>query len=117
MKKHGVQRLVSTAGAGVRQPQDEPKFVDRFMMALLNLLVKNVLLDVAENVKVIQTSDLDWTITRFPRLVDGEHTGRYRVGYVGKDSGTQISRADGADFVLKELVGRQWLRKLPVASY
>ena len=117
MKKHGVQRLVSTAGAGVRQPQDEPKFIDLFMMALLNVLVKNVLLDVKENVKVIQASDLDWTITRFPRLVDGERTGRYRVGYVGKDSGTQISRADGADFVLKELVGREWLRKLPVASY
>jgi putative NADH-flavin reductase len=28
MKKHGVTRLVSTAGAGVRQPEDEPKFID-----------------------------------------------------------------------------------------
>ena len=27
----------------------------------------------AANVKVIQASDLDWTIARFPRLVDGTH--------------------------------------------
>jgi putative NADH-flavin reductase len=117
MKKYGVTRLVSTAGAGVRQPEDEPKFIDRFMMALLNLLVKEVLLDVMENVKVIQDSNLDWTITRFPRLTDGEHTGRYRVGYVDKDSSAQITRADGADFVLKELVEKKWRRKLPLISY
>jgi len=117
MRKHGIRRIISTAGAGVPQPEDEPKFVDRFMMTLLNLLVKDVLLDTVENVKVIQNSGLDWTIARFPRLVDGAHTGRYRVGYVGKDSGSQISRADGAEFVLKELVDEKWVKKLPVASY
>ena len=56
-------------------------------------------------------------MVRYPRLVDGERKGVYRVDYVGKDSGTQITRADGADFVLKELVEKKWLRKLPVVSY
>src|ERR1051326_9463769 len=28
MKKHGVSRLVSTTGAGVRQPEDQPKIAD-----------------------------------------------------------------------------------------
>jgi putative NADH-flavin reductase len=117
MNKHGVQRLVSTTGAGIRQPEDEPKFIDRFIGFLLNLLVKDVVLDSAENVKTIQASDLEWTIVRFPRLMDGEHTRKYRVGFVSKDSGTQISRADGADFVLKELTEKKWLRKLPLVSY
>jgi len=67
-------------------------------------------------VRVIQASGLDWTIVRYPRLMDGEHTGEYRVGYVGKDSGTQLSRADGADFVLKELAERKWLRQAPIVS-
>lgn len=117
MKKHGVRRLVSTAGAGVRQPEDQPKFIDRFIGVLLSLLAKDVVLDSAENVKVIQTSDLDWTVVRFPRLMDDEHTGRYQVGYVSQRPGTQISRADAADFVLKELSEGKWLRKLPVVSY
>lgn len=117
MKKHGVKRLVSTTGAGVRQPEDQPKFIDHFFGFLLNTLAKDVVLDSAANVRVIQSSDLDWTVIRYPRLVDGERKGVYRVGYVGKDSGAQITRADGADFVLKELVERKWLRKLPVVSY
>jgi putative NADH-flavin reductase len=117
MKKHGVRRLVSTTGAGVRQPEDQPKYADHAISFLLNLFAKDVILDSAANVKIIQESDLDWTVVRFPRLLDGAHTGKYRVGYVGKDSGTQLSRADGADFVLKELVEKKWLMKMPIASY
>lgn len=117
MKKYGVRRLVSTTGAGVRQPEDKPKLMDHLIGALLNLLAKDVVLDSAANVKVIQTSDLDWTVVRYPRLMDGAHTGKYRVGYTSKDSSTQLSRADGADLVLKELVEKKWLRKLPLVSY
>jgi putative NADH-flavin reductase len=117
MEKQGVKRIVSTTGAGVRQPEDVPKFIDHFIGFLLTLLAKEVVLDSAANVKVIQSSALDWTIVRFPRLMDEAFTGSYRVGYVGRDSGTQVSRADAADFVLKELVEKKWLRKLPVVSY
>lgn len=117
MKKHGVRRVISTTGAGVRQPQDRPKFIDHFIGFLLTLMAKEVVQDSAANVNAIQSSDLDWTIVRFPRLMDGLHTGKYRVGYVGKDSSSQLSRADAADFILKELVEQRWVRKLPVVSY
>jgi len=117
MKKHGVWRLISTTGAGVRQPEDQPKLMDYLIGALLNLLARDVVQDSAANVKFIQNSDLDWTIVRFPRLVDGAHTGQYRVGYVSKESSTQVTRADGADFILNELTEQKWLRKLPLVSY
>ena len=117
MKKHGVRRIVSTTGAGVRQPEDQPKLIDHLISILLNLLAKEVVMDSAANVKVILASDLDWTVIRFPRLVDEEYTGKYRVGYVDKDSSSQLSRADGADFVLKELLEKKWVRKLPLVSY
>lgn len=55
---------------------DKPKLIDHFIGFLLNLLAKDVVIDSAENVKVIQASDLDWTVVRYPRLTDGEHTGK-----------------------------------------
>jgi hypothetical protein len=87
------------------------------MKALLTLLAGDVLRDSAANVHVIQSSDLDWTIVRFPRLIDGARTGKYRVGYVGRNSGPQLSRADGVDFVLKELSANRWINKAPIVSY
>lgn len=117
MKKNNVERIISTTGAGIRQVEDQPKFIDRFIAFLLNLLAKSVVLDSIANVKVIQASKLDWTIVRFPRLTDGAHTGMYRVGYVDKDSSSQLSRADGADFIVKELVEGKWSKKLPLVSY
>ena len=87
------------------------------MKGQLTLLARDVLADSAANVKLIQSSGLDWTVVRYPRLLDGAHTGKYRVGYVGKDSGSQISRADGADFVMKELTANQWIGKSPIVSY
>lgn len=117
MQKAGIRRLVSTTGAGVRDPQDQPKLMDHLMKGLLTLLAGEALRDSAANVDIIRASDLDWTIVRYPRLTDGLFTGQYRVGYIGKDSGTQLSRADGADFVLKELVEKKYVHKMPVVSY
>ena len=117
MNKHGLRRLIATTGAGVRQPEDQPKLVDTLIGVLLSLMAGEVVRDSAEGVRLIQSSDLDWTIARFPRLMNGPHTGKYRSGYVSKESSTQLSRADAADFVLKELTENDWLRKLPLVSY
>jgi putative NADH-flavin reductase len=117
MRKHGVQRIVSTTGAGVRQPEDQPKLMDHFIGFLLNLLAKEVVLDSAKNVETITSSNLDWTIIRFPRLMDGDLTGKYRFGYVSKESSTQLSRADAATSILQELTEKKWLKKLPLVSY
>jgi len=42
-------------------------------------------------------------------LKDEPHTDVYCVGNVGKNSGSQISHADGADFVLIELSKGEYL--------
>ena len=87
------------------------------MKSLLTLMAGSVLKDSEANVNIIRASKLDWTIIRYPRLLDGLFTGKYRIGYVGKDSGSQLSRADGADAVLKELANGEYLRKMPIVSY
>lgn len=117
MNKAGVRRLISTSGAGVRDEHDQPQWMDHIMKGLLTLLAGEVLKDSAANVETIRASDLDWTIVRYPRLLDGPRTGKYRVGYLGKDSGIQLARADGADFVLKELADGKYIRQMPVVSY
>lgn len=117
MKKHGVRRLISLTGAGVQDPQDEPKLIDRAIRGLLVLLQKNVLRDAEGHARVIQQSGLDWVIVRGPRLNEGPRTGIYRVGSIGKNSGTLVSRADLADFMLKQAADTTYLGQSPVVSY
>ncbi len=117
MQKHGVKRLINLTGAGVRDPQDQPKLVDKVFGFALARLQPDLLRDSENQTKLIRGSDLDWTIVRGPRLTEGPRTGKYRVGYVGKDSGTQASRADIADFMLTQVTDNTYLRKLPVVSY
>ncbi len=117
MKKHGVKRIISLTGAGVKDSKDEPKLVDRLIRGLLVLVQKNVLRDAEGHAQVIQQSGLEWVIVRGPRLNEGPHTGVYRVGYIGKNSGTLASRADIADFMLKQVSDTTYVGEAPVVSY
>ena len=117
MRAAGVTRVLSLTGAGVRDPQDRPKPVDRAFGLLLAVLARDVLRDAEAHARVLQESGLEFTLVRGPRLTDGPRTGVYRVGYVGKDSGTQVSRADVADFMLRELGEGAWVGQAPVVSY
>ena len=117
MKAHGVARVISLTGAGVRDPEDRPKFVDRVFGLLLAVAARNVLQDAKAHAEVLRESGLAYTLVRGPRLTEGPRTGVYKVGYVGKDSGTQVSRADIADFMLRQLTEDVWVHKAPMVSY
>ncbi len=116
MQQHRVQRLVSLTGAGIRDEKDEPKVMDRVMGVLLRLLSAEVLKDSENAVATFRNSGLDWTIVRGPMLTEGPQLGKYRVGYVGKDSGIRISRADVAAFMLKLATESSYLKQMPMVS-
>ncbi len=117
MEESGVRRLVSLTGAGVGDPKDEPKLFDKAITTLLKLLQKDVLEDAENHARVIENSGLDWVIVRGPMLTEGEKKGEYRVGYIGKNSGSKISRADVADFMLRQVEDDTYLGQKPMVSY
>jgi putative NADH-flavin reductase len=116
MQKHDVRRLVSLTGAGVPAPQDQPKLFDRAIKLALQTLAGNVLRDALQHAERIRQSDREWVIVRAPMLTDGPHTGSYRVGWVGINSGPRVSRADVADFLLKQATDTTYLHQSPVVS-
>ncbi|MGF1503556.1 MAG: NAD(P)-dependent oxidoreductase [Anaerolineae bacterium] len=116
MRKHGVTRLISTTGAGVRFPEDEPGMPDQIIRFLLKTLNGKVLEDAQRHTDLIVDTDLEWTIIRAPMLTDGPHTGDYRVGWVGVNTGPRLNRADFADFVLDVAEDGSYVHKAPVVS-
>lgn len=118
MQQHGVERIISLSGGGLPFPEkDQPKFADRLIRGMMKIAVPKVLNDAIEHAKVLERSDRKWVIVRAPRLTDGERVGEYRVGWVGVNASTKISRADLADFLLKQVEDEKYNEQMPFVSY
>jgi putative NADH-flavin reductase len=117
MQRHGVRRIVTLSGGGLRDDaNDRPKLADRLIRGLLQLLSGHVLADAEAHLDVLRGTDLDWTVVRGPRLTEQPGHGSYRVGWVGVGTGTQISRDDLAHFVLVQVDDRRFLGAMPFVS-
>jgi putative NADH-flavin reductase len=113
MDHAGVRRLVYLSMLGVGKSDRQLGFVDRYIV--LPLLLRNVVADHAREEALIRRSTLEWVIVRPPRLTNGPYTGRYRSGEdvrEGKPSAS-ISRADVADFMVKQLAEDRYVHRTP----
>jgi putative NADH-flavin reductase len=116
MNRHDVERLVVSVGAGVGDPKDEPRLIDKAITLLLKLTSRHVYEDMKQVAEIVRTSDLDWTMARAPRLTDEAGGQEIRVGYLGGDVGTQLSRQDFALFILQQVDDDTYVHAAPVIS-
>lgn len=116
MKRHDVSRIVSLSGGGLRAPQDRPRVPDRVIRGLMKVVARHVLADAEGHLDVLEHSGLEWTVVRGPRLTEHPGKGRYRVGWVGVDASTSISRDDLADFIVTLVEGRSFAARMPFVS-
>lgn len=116
MRQHGVKRLIVSTGAGVGDPADAPRFINRLITWLLKMASKNVYLDMVKTAALVRASDRDWTIVRVPMLTDAPETGQIKTAYVGKGMGMRITRGDMAHFMLKQIEDLTYLRQAPAIS-
>lgn len=117
MEKHGVRRLICESSLGVADSKGRLGIF--YNLVLVPLLLRGVFADKAAQEQLIRESSLDWVIVRPSSLSNGPRKGVYRSGM---DMGhwfrpTRISRADAADFMLKQLPDDTWLRKTPGVAY
>jgi hypothetical protein len=110
--------LISLTGGGVRDTvHDKPGFVDKAIVFIMKNVAgsgaRNALTDGISHADLIRQTDLDWTIARGPMLTDDPAKGGYQVGYVGTVPGIKLTRADLADFMLKEFEQGQHICDMP----
>jgi uncharacterized protein YbjT (DUF2867 family) len=117
MKKQGVRRLVITSTLSVKDPNDLPDFKTKSLVNIVKVTMHDAYEDVVGTAETVRNSDLDWTIVRLTMLNNKPKSGKVRAGYVGRgDVGTWISRADVADFMLKQVQDTKYLRQAPAIT-
>ena len=118
MKTHNVGRIISLSGGGLPFPEkDKPKFADYVIRTIMKVAVPKVLNDAVAHHEVLVASGLKWVIVRGPRLTNDARKGQYRVGWVGVNASTKISRADLADFILTQVEDETFDRQMPFVSW
>jgi putative NADH-flavin reductase len=115
MLANGVHRLIWTSGIGAGETaRDAPLFSRLFARTLL----RDIYADKIAGEDMIRGSALDWTIVQPAQLTNGPLTRTYRHGERLTLSGLpKISRADTADFILRELEERRYVRKTVLLAY
>lgn len=113
MDKHGVRRLIAVSSMGVGDSIDQINFAFRVIM---NLTLKRIMAAKAEQERLVMASGTDWTIVRPGGLTDGPRTDSYQAGTDKSIKATRVSRADVADFVLKQLTDDTYVRQAPAVS-
>jgi uncharacterized protein YbjT (DUF2867 family) len=106
-----VERLVYMSTIGVRDSRHEAGFVLRW---LATTVIRHEIADHEIKEAAVADSLVDWTIVRAPLLTNGRLTASYRVGehIHARSPLPTMSRADVADFMLRQLTDRSFIRKV-----
>jgi putative NADH-flavin reductase len=114
MERQGVRRLIIVSANGVGSTRQHAPLLPRVMY---RLLLTDIFADKKAGEDIVRASSLDWTVAYPTRLTDGPRTGSYRAaGGLELKGFPKISRADVADFVLRQLKDRAFLKKGAVIS-
>ncbi len=117
MQRSGVKRLVCLSSLGVGESRAHLSFFTKYVV--VGIFLRHAFADHERQEAVVRGSSLDWTIVRPPHLKDGPRTGVYRHGFSPTEKRIKgwISRADVADFMLRQLVDDTYVHQAPGVSY
>ena len=117
MQKTNVRRLIISSTPSASDPNDLPDFKFKVLVAIVKSAMRPAYEEIVNVARIVRESDTDWTIVRVSLLNNNPGSGRIRAGYLGKKQvGTNISRADLAAFMLRQVEDTTYLRQAPAIS-
>ena len=112
MEARGVKRLISVTGFGAGDSRASISCLQRLPF---QIVFGRAYDDKSRQERLIKESTLDWTIARPGVLTNGPKTGRYRVlTDPAQWRNGIISRANVADFLVRQVEARDHVRDAPV---
>ncbi len=115
MEDAGVRRLVVVTAFGVGDSRADYPWPLR---VVAGTLISRPFADKERQERIITGSGLDWTLVRPITLTNGRRTSRYRVAErLPVRPWSRISRADVAEFMLRQLDDRTFVRRSVSISY
>ena len=112
MRSQGIKRLICVTGFGAGDSRASISCLQRLPF---QIVFGRAYDDKSLQEQLIKESELDWTIARPGVLTSGPRTGRYRIlSEASQWRNGIISRADVAEFLVRQIVDQTYIRKTPV---
>ena len=112
MSARGVRRLIAVSGFGAG---DSGPRIGCLQRLPFEVIFGRAYADKSLQERLIEASDLDWTIARPGVLTNGPRTDRYKIlAAASQWRNGIISRSDVADFLVRQIEDRTYLRRAPV---
>ena len=112
MKIQGVKRLICVTGFGAGDSRSSISCLQRLPF---QIVFGRAYDDKRLQEQLIKESELDWTIARPGVLTSGPRTGHYQMlSEASQWRNGSISRADVADFLVRQIGDQTYIRKSPV---
>ncbi len=112
MQQHSIQRIISLTGSGVILEKDKVSWYDHLNPLLLRIIGPKILTDGAQHIKLLQDSDLDWTVVRSPVMKNGQSNG-YTLQSVPALPWKKVIRDDVADAMVELVHSDQYAAQAP----
>lgn len=114
MEANQVQRLVDWGTPSVHFEQDKKSLITVVPGIMAGLIFTQAKKEMLEIAKVLQQSDLDWTLVRFMAPQNTPYTGNVKVGLGDTKMNFSVSREDIGAFMIKMLDSDVYIRSMPI---
>ena len=117
MKQSNVKRLINMSNVGAGDSYTYFPWVFRALILPNFMKWLQVIIDDKNRMEpIIMNSPLDWTIARFPNIVDKPAKNKVTATLDGKGLKLSITNSDVAQFMVGQLTDPQFIRKAPSIS-
>ena len=114
MEELGVKRLVDWATPSVPFSGDKRSAMTMIPSVMAGLFLRQAKKEMVAVGRLVERSNLDWTLVRFIAPKDTPYTGKVKVSFGDKPLSFSISREDIGAFMVEQLTSTEYIHSMPI---
>jgi putative NADH-flavin reductase len=114
METENIKRLITIATPSVRSTEDIPSLATKMPTIMAKIFFPSAYKEIVQLGEAVKASRLDWIIVRFIAPNNKPPTGKVKITFGDTKINWGISRADIADFILKQTKDNKYVRSMPI---
>lgn len=115
MNEFGICRYIGVTGGSLNVSGDQKSIKNKIGARLFALFYSKMIVDKRKELKILEKSQVDWTLVRLPFVMEGIEKGEIKENEFDMP-GNFITNNDIASFLIRQIEDKKYIRKTPLIS-